>query len=87
MKQETKQQIIDKFKTHKKDTGSPEIQIALLTKEIKDLLEHLKQHPKDVHSKRGLLKKVAERKKLLRYLKTNNEKRYTTLIKKLELRK
>ena len=87
MKQETKQQIIDKFKTHKDDTGSPEIQIALLTKEIKDLLEHLKQHPKDVHSKRGLLKKVAERKKLLRYLKTNNEKRYSKLIKTLELRK
>ncbi len=87
MKQEIKQKIIDEFKTHEDDTGSPEIQIALLTREIQDLLSHLDDHPKDVHSKRGLLKKVGERKKLLRYLKTNNKKRYKKLIKNLGLRK
>ncbi len=87
MKQKTKQKIIDQYKTHKEDTGSPEVQIALLTEEIKELLEHLNNHPKDVHSKKGLLKKVAERKKLLRYLKTNEKKRYKKLIKKLGLKK
>lgn len=87
MQQKTKQEIIEKYKTHKGDTGSPEVQIALLTKEIKDLLEHLKQHPKDIHSRKGLLKKVSERKKLLRFLKTNDGKRYKKLIKNLGLKK
>ncbi len=87
MKQEEKQKIIEKFKTHEKDTGSPEIQVALLTKEIEDLLEHLKKHSKDVHSKRGLLKMVAERKKILKHLKSKSEKRYKDLIKKLGLKK
>ena len=87
MKQEKKQEIIEQFKTHDKDTGSPEIQIALLAEEIKDLLKHLKKHSKDIHSKRGLLKMVTERKKLLKYLESKSEKRYKNLIKKLEPKK
>jgi len=87
MKQEEKQAIIEKYKTHKKDTGSPEVQIALLTEEINSLLEHLKDHHKDVHSKRGLLKMVSERRKLLKYLKVKDEKRYGDLIKKVGLKK
>ncbi len=87
MKQDKKQSIIEKYKTHKKDTGSSEVQIALLTEEINSLLEHLKQHRKDVHSKRGLLKMVSERRKLLKYLKTKSEKRYKSLIKKVGLKK
>ena len=87
MKQEKKQSIIKKYKTHKKDTGSSEVQIALLTEEINSLLGHLKEHRKDIHSKRGLLKMVSERRKLLKYLKTKNEKRYKALIKKIGLKK
>ena len=87
MKQDKKQSIIEKYKTHKKDTGSPEVQIALLTEEINILLEHLKEHRKDVHSKRGLLKMVSERRKLLKYLKGKDEKRYKVLIKKVGLKK
>ena len=87
MKQEKKQSIIEKYKTHKKDTGSPEVQIALLTEEINSLLEHLKDHHKDVHSKRGLLKMVSERRKLLKYLKGKDEKRYEDLIGKVGLKK
>ena len=87
MKQEKKQSIIKKYKTHKKDTGSSEVQIALLTEEINSLLGHLKEHHKDIHSKRGLLKMVSERRKLLKYLKTKDEKRYKALIKKIGLKK
>ena len=84
---EEKEKIIEKFKTHEGDTGSPEIQVALLSEEIKRLLSHLKTHTKDIHSKRGLLKMVSKRKKLLSYLKKEDEKRYNNLIKKIGLKK
>jgi len=82
-----KAKIIEKFQRFKGDTGSPEVQIAILTEEIKRLLEHLKKHPKDLHSKRGLIKMVAKRRRLLRYLKEESTKRYNALIKKLGLKK
>ena len=84
---EEKEKIIKKYKLHKADTGSPEVQIALLSEEIKGLLLHLKKHPKDFHSKRGLLKMVLKRKSLLNYLKKENTKRYNTIIKKIGLKK
>jgi small subunit ribosomal protein S15 len=84
---EEKTEIIKKYKLHQKDTGSPEVQVALLTEEINRLIAHLKKHPKDFHSKRGLLKMVAKRKKLLRYLEREDKKRYNTLIKKIGLKK
>jgi len=84
---EEKEEIIKKYKLHDKDTGSPEVQIALLTEKIRRLLLHLKEHKKDVHSKRGLLKMVAKRRKLLKYLKRESEKRYKEIIKKLKLKK
>lgn len=84
---EEKEKIIKKYKSHEADTGSSEVQIALLTKEIKQLLSHLKKHPKDLHSKRGLLKMVAKRRKLLKYLKKESEKKYKALIKKIGLKK
>ena len=84
---EEKEKIIKKYKLHEADTGSPEVQIALLSEEIKGLLLHLKKHPKDFHSKRGLLKMVLKRKSLLNYLKEENTKRYNTIIKKIGLKK
>ena len=84
---EEKLKLIEKYKIHKADSGSPEVQVALLTEEIKRLLLHLKKHSKDFHSKRGLLKMVAKRKKLLNYLKKEDEKRYNLLIKKVGLKK
>lgn len=72
---------------HDTDTGSPESQVALLTKEISELASHLKTHPKDFHSRRGLLQMVANRRKHLIYLKRKNEKSYEALIKKLGLKK
>ena len=87
LSQKEKEAIIKKFKTHKTDTGSPEVQVALLTEEIKNLLLHLKKHHKDVHSKKGLLKMVSERKKLLKYLKEKDEKRYNAVVRKLGLKK
>ena len=84
---EEKTKIIKKYKLHEVDTGSPEVQIALLTEEIKKLLFHLKKHPKDFHSKRGLLKMVAKRRRFLRYLREENEKRYNSIIKKIGLKK
>lgn len=84
---EEKIKIIEKYKLHKADTGSPEVQIALLTEEIDRLLLHLKKHPKDFHSKRGLLKMVAKRRTLLGYLKKEDEKRYNSIIKKIGLKK
>ena len=81
-----KQIIIDKFKTHEGDTGSPEVQIAILTRRINDLNEHLRIHKKDHHSRRGLLKMVGKRRNLLRYLKNSDIERYRTLIKKLQIR-
>lgn len=82
-----KEEIIQKYKLHEKDTGSPEVQIAILTEEIERLVAHLKKHKKDFHSKRGLLKMVAKRKKLLNYLKEEDEKRYKSIIKKIGLKK
>jgi len=85
--QEEKEKLIKKYKIHDFDTGSPEVQIALLTEEIKRLILHLKKHPKDFHSKRGLLKMVGKRRRFLSYLKEEDEKRYNNLIKKIGLKK
>lgn len=85
--QRKKTNIIKKYKLHKTDSGSSEIQIAILTDRIKELTGHLKKHPKDNHSRRGLLQMVAKRKKLLDYLKKESEKRYNKIIKALGLKK
>jgi small subunit ribosomal protein S15 len=82
-----KAEIINKFARTSGDTGSTEVQVALLTHHINELNEHFKTHPKDYHSKRGLLKLVGQRKKLLGYLKTSDQQRYSQLIQALELRK
>lgn len=82
-----KDALIKKFQTHKDDTGSPEVQIAVLTKEIEQVSEHLKIHRKDNHSRRGLLKMVGNRRRLLRYLKSEDAKRYDKLTDKLKLKK
>lgn len=87
LKQEQKKEIIEKYKVHDKDTGSDEVQAALLTERIKRLLGHLKENPKDLHSKRGLLKLVSKRRKVLKHLKAESEKRYKALVKKLGLKK
>ena len=84
---EQKENLIKDYKIHDVDTGSPEVQIALLTEEIKRLLLHLKKHTKDIHSKRGLLKMVSKRKTLLNYLKKENAKRYNAILKKVGLKK
>ncbi len=84
---EEKTKTIKKYKVHETDTGSPEVQIALLSEEIKRLLLHLKKHSKDFHSKRGLLKMVANRRKLLKYLKEESTRRYNIIIKKIGLKK
>ncbi len=81
-----KQQIIEKYKTHSNDTGSPEIQIAILTEEIKELTSHLKEHKKDYSSRRGLIRKVSLRRKLLRYLEKENEASFDNLVKKLKIK-
>lgn len=80
-----KDKVIEKFKTHANDTGSPEVQIAILTTEIKDLSGHLKTHKKDFSSRRGLLKKVGQRRRLLKYLERENKKRYNKLLENLKL--
>ncbi|HHU64310.1 MAG TPA: 30S ribosomal protein S15 [Clostridiales bacterium] len=87
MEKDLKQKIIDEFKLHGSDTGSPEVQIAILTNRINHLNEHLKVHKKDHHSRRGLLKMVGRRRGLLNYLKNKNIDRYRELIEKLNLRK
>lgn len=81
-----KENVIKKYKTHENDTGSSEVQIAILSEEITQLSSHLKKHVKDNHSRRGLLKMVAKRRRLLNYLNDEDEKRYNSLIKKLGLR-
>lgn len=81
-----KDNLIKKFKIHDSDTGSSEVQIALLSEEISRLSTHLKKHNKDNHSRRGLLKMVAKRRRLLNYLKDEDEKRYNSLVKKLDLK-
>ncbi len=82
-----KAEIIKKYAQAAGDTGSPEVQVALLTAHINDLNEHFKTHDKDHHSKRGLLKMVGSRRRLLNYLKSTDQRRYTQLISSLELRK
>ena len=82
-----KEKIIEKFSIHDKDTGSPEVQIAILTNKIAYLNQHLKQHKKDHHSRPGLLVMVSKRKKLLSYLKRKDQERYLELVEKLNLRK
>ena len=82
-----KTKVIKEVASHDKDTGSSEVQIALLSKEIDKLVLHLKKHPQDVHSKKGLITMVIKRKKLLAYLKKTSEKRYLTIIKKIGLKK
>lgn len=82
-----KQRIIEKYKLHDKDTGSTEVQVSLFTEKIEQLTEHLKQHPKDNHSRRGLLQMVAKRKRLLDYLQEEDEKRYASIVKKLKLKR
>ena len=84
---ETKREIISQFKLHEKDTGSPEVQIALLSNRIKYLTDHFKVHKKDHHSRRGLLKLVGQRRRLLNYLKRRDVNRYKDIIKELGLRK
>jgi len=81
-----KEKVINKFKLHEKDTGSAEVQVALLSEEIEKLLSHLQKHKKDFHSKKGLLKMVAKRRKLLKYLEKTNEKKYKELVKKIGLK-
>jgi small subunit ribosomal protein S15 len=84
---ENKKEIIDKFKLHDNDTGSPEVQIALLSNRIKYLTDHFKVHKKDHHSRRGLLKLVGQRRRLLNYLKKTDVARYRIIIKELGIRK
>ena len=84
---EIKNSIIEEYKTHEGDTGSPEVQVAILTYRINDLNEHLKEHHKDFHSRRGLLKMVGQRRNLLKYLKDTDIERYRSLIARLGLRK
>ena len=84
---EQKEKITKEHKLHDTDTGSTEVQIALISEEIKRLLSHLKKHHKDFHSKRGLLKMVSKRKKLLKYLKKESEKKYNSILKKIGLKK
>ena len=85
--QERKQELVTKYKRHEKDTGSPEVQVALLTERIAYLTEHFKSHKKDHHSRRGLLKLVGQRRRLLDYLRTADQGRYKTLIDQLGIRK
>lgn len=87
MTQEQKNEIIKEYALHEGDTGSPEVQIAVLTKRINDLTEHLKIYKKDNHSRRGLLKMVGRRRNLLAYLKKVDIERYRSIVKRLNLRK
>ena len=87
MTKERKQELIETYKREEKDTGSPEVQVALLTERINELTEHLKIHTKDNHSRRGLLKMVGKRRNLLNYLAKKDEDRYKTIVEKLKLRK
>lgn len=84
---EKKSEIIDSYRTHATDTGSPEVQVAILSERIRYLTEHFKTHAKDHHSRRGLLKLVGQRRRLLDYLKSKNTERYADLIKRLGIRK
>ncbi|MDF2668060.1 MAG: ribosomal protein [Paenibacillus sp.] len=85
--QERKNQLIAEYKVHETDTGSPEVQVAILTQNIVNLTDHLRTHKKDHHSRRGLLKMVGQRRKLLAYLKNKEVSRYSALIERLGLRR
>jgi small subunit ribosomal protein S15 len=87
LKKEEKTKIIEETKVHDKDTGSADVQISLLSKEIKNLLGHLKKHPKDNHSRRGLLKMVVKRRRLLNYLQSKNKRKYNNVLKNIGLAK
>ena len=87
LKTKTKSKIVENYKIHQTDTGSVDVQAAVLSEEIDQLAKHLKKHPKDNHSRRGLLGMVSKRKRLLNYLAKENEKGYNSLIKKLGLKK
>ena len=87
LRKEEKTSVIENNRLHETDTGSPEVQIAILTKRINDLTEHLKSHQKDHHSRRGLLKMVGHRRNLLNYLKKTDVERYRACIEKLGIRK
>ena len=82
-----KNALIESFRTHQSDTGSPEVQVALLTERINNLTEHFKAHVKDNHSRRGLLKMVSQRRSLLNYVKSKDEARYKALIERLGIRR
>ena len=84
---EKKTELVAKFRAHEKDTGSPEVQVAILSERINELTEHFKMHKKDFHSRRGLLKMVSQRRRLLDYLKSKDLNRYKTLIDALGIRK
>ena len=84
---ERKRAIVEAFQRHERDTGSPEVQIALLTERINDLTEHFKVHTKDHHSRRGLLKMIGQRRSLLEYLKQKDSERYRALITRLGIRR
>ena len=86
LSKEKKQEVIEEYQLEEGDTGSPEVQVALLTNRIAQLTEHLKDHKNDHHSRRGLLKMVGQRRKLLRYLKNNDVLRYRELVSKLGIR-
>lgn len=87
LSKEVKSEIVKKFAKNEKDTGSVEVQVAILTEEIKTLTEHLKEHKHDYHSRRGLLKKVGQRRSLLNYLLKNDVTRYRKIVKDLGLRR
>jgi small subunit ribosomal protein S15 len=87
LQKDTKQTIISSYKVHEKDTGSPEVQIAILSERITYLTEHFKTHKNDHHSRRGLLKLVSQRRSLLDYLKSNSKERYEKVVERLGLRK
>ncbi|MCD6193437.1 MAG: 30S ribosomal protein S15 [Candidatus Aminicenantes bacterium 4484_214] len=87
LSKEERMKIIEEFRTHPKDTGSPEVQVALITYRINHLTQHFAQHKKDYHSRTGLMKLVGQRKRLLAYLKRKDPSRYEALIKRLKLRK
>ena len=85
LSKEEKQKIVNSFALHEGDTGSPEVQIAILTEEINRLSEHLKEHKKDNHSRRGLLQKVGKRRRLIQYLSQNEPERYEVFSKKIKI--
>ena len=87
LNREKKKELIEKFKVHPEDTGSAQVQIALLTERINNLSEHFKSYKKDIHSRRGLLSLVGKRRRLLNYLKKKDSKKYEQVLKELDLRK